>query len=356
MAEPESERPSASVGSAAPLPLWKKVLFAGLAVGVFFALPEIILTILDYPPPVKAYNTRPDIFWGLESSLDKKPFIHKELGTTFDVSTNAQSLRYADIPTGQQPKTIRLLALGDSTTFGWGVEQDQTWPAQLEALLQPLHPEVKIQVLNGGVPGYTSFQGLHHFKKNGSLFEPDVTIFGYIVQDARKTRITDKQQAIQALNVDFLHDNALYRLRSYRLLRDRYAFFRSYKTEQVNQEAASDPDATTRVPLDDYKENILTFKKLTAQKKSKLLLFGFPLEVVGYTKLHRELLAEMAKQEGLLHFDPSPTIATDARQNELYFPLDKGHPNAAGCKRIAELFAEYLESSGVIKDLIQSRQ
>lgn len=339
-----------------PLSTRKLLLFSFIAVVGFFAGLEGLLTLLNYPPPIKAYNTRPDIFWGLEANLASQPFLHKERGTNFAVSTNSHSLRYAEVPVGRQPETIRLLALGDSTTFGWGVEQDETWTAVAEKILQANHPEVKIQVLNGGVPGYTSFQGLHHYKKNGSLYDADLVMFDYIVQDARRTVITDKQQAIAALNSEFLEDNPLYRLRLVRLLRNRYALFRTVELDQANQEAAKDPDATTRVPLDDYKENILTFQKLTREKGSTLFLFGFPLEVVGYTKAHRDLMAELATSQHILHFDPSPTIAVESRASTLYFPEDKGHPNAAGCKRIGELLAEHLETSGVLTTLIAARK
>lgn len=363
MESPPAEKhapPSAasSTGRAArqPLSAGKKLLFSLLMVLVLFGSVEALLALLNLPPPVQPYSERPDIFWGLESNLDKKPFEHKELGVTFDVSTNSESLRYAEIPTGRQPETLRLLALGDSTTFGWGVEQDKTWPARLEAMLQPLFPEVKLQVLNGGVPGYTSFQGLYHFKKHGALYQPDLVLFSYIVQDARRTRITDKQQAIQALSAQYLQHHPLDSSRLFRLLRQRYKLFRAYEREQDNQEASQDPDATTRVPLDDYRENILTFEKLAQEKGTQLMLFGLPLEVVGYTKEHRELLATLAQARKLPHFDPSSVIAEEARQQTLYFPADKGHPNADGCERIATHLAEYLQSSGLIKQLIEKRR
>lgn len=339
----------------APLPAWKGVLFVLLAVGLFFGLIEGALTLLNLPPPIKVYNTRPDIFWGLEANLNAQGFLHKELGTTFEVTTNAQSLRYGAIPEGRQDKTLRVLTLGDSTTFGWGVPQAETWPAQLELLLQKAHPEVKLEVLNGGVPGYTSFQGLHHYKANGMKFQPDLVVFGYIVQDARATLITDRQQAIAALNADYVADHPLFRLRIARLLQQRYALFRSFQADQVASQGNKEGVTTTRVPLEDYQENIETFARLTREQGSQLLLFGMPLEVVGYTQAHRSLLKSLSETLKLPHFDPSETIAEEARQQVMYFPEDKGHPNALGCKRIAELFAADLEQ-GLLKTLITARQ
>ena len=51
---------------------------------------------------------------------------------------------------------MRVLAVGDSFTFGYGVEGNEAWPAVLEALLQARYqtPE-EVRVINGGVSGYS---------------------------------------------------------------------------------------------------------------------------------------------------------------------------------------------------------
>jgi len=56
-------------------------------------------------------------------------------------------------PAGDGPS---ILALGDSTTFGWGVAEDETYPAQLAEILHAAGRDVR--VINAGVPGYTSSQ------------------------------------------------------------------------------------------------------------------------------------------------------------------------------------------------------
>ncbi|MBK9646807.1 MAG: hypothetical protein IPO67_16905 [Deltaproteobacteria bacterium] len=69
----------------------------------------------------------------------------------FSVSTNADRLRMGEITAAPAPGVTRLVAIGDSVTFGWGVEVEDAFPAQLEAeLLRRGH---KVEVLNAGVPG-----------------------------------------------------------------------------------------------------------------------------------------------------------------------------------------------------------
>lgn len=55
-----------------------------------------------------------------------------------------------------------ILALGESTTFGWGVKDDQTYPFFLGQLLGK---RGEIQVVNGGIPSYTSSQTLAYLRK-----------------------------------------------------------------------------------------------------------------------------------------------------------------------------------------------
>lgn len=56
-----------------------------------------------------------------------------------------------------------LLALGESTTFGWGVRDEATYPAELQRLLDA--DGLKVRVVNGGVPSYSSTQVLRYLEE-----------------------------------------------------------------------------------------------------------------------------------------------------------------------------------------------
>jgi acyl-CoA thioesterase-1 len=62
----------------------------------------------------------------------------------------------------------RVLCLGDSLTAGYGVQENQAWPALLQNKIKEKFPEVKI--VNAGTSGATSAGGLRKlpwlFKKN----------------------------------------------------------------------------------------------------------------------------------------------------------------------------------------------
>lgn len=60
-------------------------------------------------------------------------------------------------PAGAE-EPVRILALGDSLTAGYGLEREASFPAQLETALRVMGKNVR--VLNGGVSGDTTAGGL----------------------------------------------------------------------------------------------------------------------------------------------------------------------------------------------------
>ncbi|MDP9264099.1 MAG: hypothetical protein M3O85_07255, partial [Acidobacteriota bacterium] len=73
----------------------------------------------------------------------------------FDVfiSFNQQRFRGpAETSLTPAPGVLRVAAIGDSFTMGWGAEDDQTYPARLQVLLQQELGR-PIEVLNAGVGG-----------------------------------------------------------------------------------------------------------------------------------------------------------------------------------------------------------
>lgn len=68
--------------------------------------------------------------------------------------TNADGLRERPLSVVRQSK-VRILAIGDSFTFGTGIDGGETWPARLERTLrQRLPADSSVAVINAGVPAY----------------------------------------------------------------------------------------------------------------------------------------------------------------------------------------------------------
>jgi lysophospholipase L1-like esterase len=87
------------------------------------------------------------------------------------VTTNSLGFRSPEPVVGEG--VFRVMALGDSTVFGHGVRDTQSFPALLWGLLQARAPA---DVQNGGVPGYTCPQSALIYERNVERAQPDLLL------------------------------------------------------------------------------------------------------------------------------------------------------------------------------------
>lgn len=86
----------------------------------------------------------------------------------------------------KKPGTFRIICIGDSVTFGVPANlnsPEETFAKKLEALLLHHFGENTIEVLNAGVPGYTSYQGLMQLKHRLLRYHPDLVIVQFGIND-----------------------------------------------------------------------------------------------------------------------------------------------------------------------------
>lgn len=82
----------------------------------------------------------------------------------------------------KRPDTLRIAALGDSYVFGWGVQDQETFPALLESL------NSSREVLNLGVPGYGIDQIYLSYREIARFYHPDVVIIGLFVENFSRAK------------------------------------------------------------------------------------------------------------------------------------------------------------------------
>ncbi|HEY0513306.1 MAG TPA: SGNH/GDSL hydrolase family protein, partial [Thermoanaerobaculia bacterium] len=147
-------------------------------VAVRLIRPQPVMTVsrgLYEPDPPRRYRLHP----GFRGTVTNR--------VEFDsrVSINREGLRGPEIG----PKAagaLRVLALGDSFTFGVGAQGGETYPARLQEILRARG--VRAEVLNAGAPGYGVPDEVAWFERWGRPLAPDVvlvTVFvGNDLQDA----------------------------------------------------------------------------------------------------------------------------------------------------------------------------
>lgn len=101
------------------------------------------------------------------------------------VRTNSRGFRDDEVMEWKQPGLRRVVALGDSTTFGWGVHSEATYTSLLERAIGLLveHPSA-IEVVNMGTPGYNAIQEVELFHVKGLDLKPDVVTIQFDLGDA----------------------------------------------------------------------------------------------------------------------------------------------------------------------------
>lgn len=75
-----------------------------------------------------------------------------------------------------QPSTIRVLCLGDSNVYGLYLPKEDSWPSQLQTLLDAQHPG-RYQVINLGFPGTQTFRILESLPDMLAATQPDQVLF-----------------------------------------------------------------------------------------------------------------------------------------------------------------------------------
>jgi len=76
---------------------------------------------------------------------------------------------------------VRIVGIGDSLTFGQGVEEEDTFLARLERDL--IARGLPVEVINCGVFGYNVNEEARRFQEVSELLEPDIVLIGYELGD-----------------------------------------------------------------------------------------------------------------------------------------------------------------------------
>jgi len=153
---------------------WKaRLLLLALAAFVSLCIVEIGLRLKGLRP----LFVQPEQlqFWAFDPSLGWKhrpgqsgPFRTRSFEV--QVSINSRGLRDGEHDYARVPGKRRILVLGDSFAWGYGVEVDQRFSEVLEVEL------ADAEVINAGVSGYGTDQELLWLEREGARYQPDVVL------------------------------------------------------------------------------------------------------------------------------------------------------------------------------------
>ncbi|WP_428563576.1 MAG: GDSL-type esterase/lipase family protein [Solidesulfovibrio sp. DCME] len=144
---------------------------------------EIVLRLVDYTPPgmlVPRFQT--DTPGDLEPNLRARDAVNAALSYT--LSSDGRGFRDSKAQAAPgRAEPIRILCLGDSYTFGYGVDDPYTYPAQLQAMLATARPDLAFDVMNAGYPRYGIDDEASFFERKGKACRPDLVILQFFLND-----------------------------------------------------------------------------------------------------------------------------------------------------------------------------
>ncbi len=251
--------------------------------------------------------------------------------------------------------TIRIICLGGSFTYGWPYihNPELSYPFVLEKLLnESKFLSSKYEVINAGVGGYTSYQGLFYFKYRLIKFNPDIVIVCFGANDSNNNLeigsfLTDKEYYQRLLKLSknkmlFRIYNFLNNLRIYALIEKivfniKKIFIRPKK----------------RVPPSEFKSNLEEFIRLSKKYHFKLLLMlephrrleNFYQEVKN--NLYCNIMYKLALKNKEVILIDTISLVKKYRDDEIF--CDIMHFNSFGYKILARYIYDILLRKNLLR-------
>jgi lysophospholipase L1-like esterase len=244
------------------------------------------------------------------------------------------------------PAAFRILNLGESTTFGLGVQPHQAYPAVVADILRQRHPERRLQSVNRGVPGLVTASMLRTLPDKLAELRPDlVTIL------AGANDYNEQLNGLENPDEFWLPSplaSFVPRLRLYKLARLAFDLTRpGVKIEHgevIYYRHGASQNILYESPIDDAKIARVT-ARLEGNLEKMITLArqaGARVVLVGYLQAIEEnrVLQRVAERAGVPFV--STFIDRDRRPADL-FGADGWHPSPLGHRHIAEAMADSIE-------------
>jgi lysophospholipase L1-like esterase len=343
--------PRASIG--------KRLLYSGVMLCIVMGTAEALSRLLGgevldqaaSPPPVSK-DGKPNLLGNPYLLYEMAPGQRYERGV--DIAINSHGLRGGEWTPEKPAGVRRIMALGDSSVYGFGVEDDEVFTARLEE-----HLGEGAEVLNAAVPGYSTYQTINLLQIRALAFQPDLLLVGCIWSDNNFDSFVDREllaayssfrnsyaRGLHAL----LERSALYTILDYKLrvLRkfpeERRVGWMVGRGEKVGER---------RVPIQEYARNLETIVELAHDHGSEVAFMVLPNrddledqpESGAAWDPYRQVMRDTALRHGAPVVDlPALFIGSGRSADDLF--LDEMHPTALGHHLWGEAVHSALEERG----------
>jgi hypothetical protein len=293
------------------------------------------------------------------------------LGETYTI--NSAGFRDRECLKDKPASVFRIAVIGDSFTFGQGVNLEQTLVKQMEEFLRSRG--IASEVLNFGVIGYNMWQYNVVLEKKALLYQPDLVVLCLFQDDLGRSKPpykdTPEWQAANPFEAKG-SSGVIARIAFWNLLRNasllfeykyRYRHGHSYVKDIEERKRVWGPanptDANYRIMTgklekkkrDEFSTALGQFASYVHRAGAEVLVAVVPDSVQlndpamqGSTRFIREVCESL----GVPFIDLTPFLETEPNPSSLYlFPID-AHNSPKGLKVIGEVLGERLLELGLL--------
>ncbi|MCX6831796.1 MAG: SGNH/GDSL hydrolase family protein [candidate division Zixibacteria bacterium] len=302
----------------------------------------MLVRVFEYPDYFQRDHS---LFWRLRPNIKE--------GTEFLVPgsyrTNSLGLRGDEVSLSADNSRTRIACFGNSCTFGWRLQEEETYEQQLERKLNAQVGAARFKVFNCGVPGYSTFQGFRMLREFLPILKPQIVTIcygwndhwaaGFDIED--KDQRTAPQWVLNAQNL--LSESYLYRSIKCLLLA---------KYEKTKQYHFDRQSVRYRVSLDDFAVNLSDIIAFCRSNGVEPILLTTPVGdadpgVINAMESYHERYNQTVRRIADELTVPLVDAATLFLDHPQYYDNPKAdfiHYNAKGAERIATALAETIES------------
>ena len=275
----------------------------------------------------------------------------------YEYSHNSMGFRDVEHAVAKTPGVFRILALGDSFTYGAGVSFNETYLYRLEQMLNAREQHPKVEIIKAGISRYYPEPERLLLEHYGLIYSPDLITVAFVPND-----ILDASQGLDSIKIG--HSGYLVTREGqnrprivtllytcshvFRILFNKYTAMRS-KEPPIPWDQVYQPNGIFEK---DWRSNEAEYEKMLQLAKSihaRFAIVHIPQQGPwdNSKSYPATRLANWSSAHGAEFIDTLPAMKSAEREKNLYYAQD-GHCRAAGYEVIAETLYKELTNRGLV--------
>ena len=304
----------------------------------------------ESPPPSKI-DGAPTLKGNPYLLFEFAPGVRNEQGVT--VTINSMGMRGEDIDIPKPQGIKRFITTGDSSVFGFGVEDSEVFSQVAATNLGE-----DVEGLCAAVPGYSSYQSINFLRLRGLKTEPDLFVVANIWSDNNFDSFVDKDLLATTMGFEeswvgkmqrTFSNSAIFRVADWKLrVRKQQEKIRTVSW----QVGSSNHVGARRVEINDYVNNLMTLVNMAKERDAEIVFVMLANEDdlnleknegKAWTPYRKAMKLVAETQGAPLINVPKLFIESGLPKQDLF--LDEMHPTAKGHAIMGDALAQLLSDA-----------